>query len=210
VNDDGEEVQQSVFSSEGVSGLGDLLSGKSAQKRAEAKARAAKRRAAASPTAGAKTGGTDFEVGGRKGGGAGTAATMGGVTGSLGAFYNDGQKKDRGPKVRGDDDGAAKSHAGGLDEGEAAKVVAHSQMAFQDCIESGLRRNPHLKVGKVAMAVTVAPSGAVKGAAIRPKVHESSDWGSCLIQRARRMVFPPFGGEEEAEIEVPLVVGVSL
>jgi hypothetical protein len=112
--------------------------------------------------------------------------------------------------VRADDDAAPKAHAGGLDEGEAAKVVAHSQMAFQDCIESGLRRNPNLKVGKVAVAVTVAPSGAVKGASISPKVHETSDWGSCLMQRAKRMVFPPFDGDDEAEIQVPLVVGVSL
>jgi hypothetical protein len=30
------------------------------------------------------------------------------------------------------------------------------------------------------------------------------------MQRARRMVFPPFDGDEEAEIQVPLVVGVGL
>jgi hypothetical protein len=210
VNDDGEEVQQSFFTGEGISAVSDVLSGKAAEKRAEAKARAEARRRTVSPTDGAKVGGTDLGLGSRKGGGAGQAEKMGSVTGSLGAFYADTEKKDRGPKVRRDDDGAAKAHAGGLDEAEAAKVVAHSQMAFQDCIESGLRRNPNLKVGKVAMAVTVAPSGAVKGAAIVPKVHETSDWGSCLMQRAKRMVFPPFDGEEEAEIQVPLVVGVSL
>ncbi|MBK7857175.1 MAG: AgmX/PglI C-terminal domain-containing protein [Archangiaceae bacterium] len=213
VNEQGEEVQQSFFSAEGMNGLGDVLSGKAAQKRAEAKARAEARRrqvAAPGPLDGARVGGTDLDLGSRKGSGAGEAAKMGGVTGSLGAFYGDTEKKDRGPKVRAGDDNTAKAHAGGLDEGEAAKVVAHSQMAFQDCIESGLRRNPHLKVGKVAMAVTVTPSGAVKSSAIVPKVHETSDWGACLMQRAKRMVFPPFDGDEEAEIQVPLVVGVSL
>jgi len=211
VNEQGEEVQQSFFSGEGVSALGDVLSGKAAQKRAEAKARAEARKRAESPLAGAKgSGDVDVGLGARKGTGPGKGEKMGGVTGSLGAFYADTEKKDKGPRVRADDDNAPKAHAGGLDEGEAAKVVAHSQMAFQDCIESGLRRNPNLKVGKVAMAVTVAPSGAVKGAAISPKVHEASDWGSCLMQRAKRMVFPPFDGDEEAEIQVPLVVGVSL
>lgn len=214
VNDEGEEVQQSFFTTEGVSGLGDILSGKAADKKREALAKVeAKKRAAVaarSVTDGAKTGGLDTGIGGPKGTGTGTAETMGSVTGSLGAFYGDTEKKDRGPKVRAGDDTAAKSHAGGLDEGEAAKVVAHSQMAFQDCIESGLRRNPNLKVGKVAMSVTVAPSGAVKSAGIAPKVHETSEWGACLMTRAKRMVFPPFDGDEEAEIQVPLVVGVSL
>jgi hypothetical protein len=214
VNEKGEEEQQSFFSPEGVAGLQDMLSGKAAEKKAAAQAAAAKRKQlseAEAATQGAKSGTGALDLGGRKGSTAGSAQTMGGVTGSLGAFYGDTEKKDRGPKVRADDDnGAAKAHAGGLDEGEAAKVVAHSQMAFQDCIESGLRRNPNLKVGKVSMAVTVAPSGAVKGASINPKVHETSDWGSCLMQRAKRMVFPPFDGEEEAEIQVPLVVGVAL
>lgn len=213
VNENGEEVQQSFFTGEGMSAIGDVLSGKAAEKRAAAKAKAEARRKAldASPTAGAKSGGLDMGIDGRKGTSAGNAQKMGGVSGSLGAFYGDTEKKDRGPRVRADDGAqTAQAHAGGLDDKEAAKVVAHSQMAFQDCIESGLRRNPNLKVGKVAMAVTVAPSGAVKSAGISPKVHEASDWGACLMQRAKRMVFPPFDGDTEAEIQVPLVVGVSM
>jgi hypothetical protein len=214
VNEHGEEVEQSFFSSEGVSGLGDVLSGKAAEKRAAAKAAAEARRraiAAKSPTAGAQKGKVELDdIGRPKGSRTGTADSIGRVAGSGSGFSLEDLKNDKGPRVRQGDDTQAKSHGGGLDEGEAAKVVAHSQMAFQDCIESGLRRNPNLKVGKVAMAVTVAPSGTVKGANINPKVHESSDWGACLMQRARRMVFPPFDGDEEAEIQVPLVVGVSL
>ncbi|MBL8952312.1 MAG: zinc-ribbon domain-containing protein [Myxococcaceae bacterium] len=214
VNEQGEEVKQSFFTGEGVSALGDVLSGKAAEKRAEAKARAEAKKALAaaapSPLDGAKSVDADVGLGQRKGTGPGETEKMGSVTGSLGAFYGDTEKKDKGPKVRAGDDSAAKAHAGGLDETDAAKVVAHSQMAFQDCIESGLRRNPNLKVGKVAMAVTVAPSGTVKSASIAPKVHETSEWGACLMTRAKRMVFPPFDGDEEAEIQVPLVVGVSL
>jgi hypothetical protein len=218
-NDKGEQVQQEFFSSEGISGIGDILSGKAAERKAAAeKAKAdaeAKRKAelaARSPLDGAKGGEGGLDSSGRRGGSAGEVATADPrVVGSLGAFYADTEKKDRGPKIRGDDgEGAAKQHVGGLDESEAAKVVAHSQMAFQDCIESALRRNPNLKVGKVSMAVTVAPSGVVKGASIAPKVHETSDWGACLMTRAKRMVFPPFDGDDEAEIQVPLVVGVAL
>lgn len=217
-NEKGEEVQQSFFSSEGMSGLGDILSGKEKErKEAAAKAKAeadAKRRAAQAQKSvldGAKGGDVGLGSDGPRGVGAGQVATADGrVTGSLGAFYGDTEKKDRGPKIRAGEQGAAQQHAGGLDEGEAAKVVAHSQMAFQDCIESALRRNPNLKVGKVSMSVAVAPSGVVKGASIAPKQHETSEWGACLMQRAKRMVFPPFDGDEEAEIQVPLVVGVSL
>jgi hypothetical protein len=207
VNDRGEEVQEPFFSAEGVSGLRDLLLGNAEQKRAEAKAQAVKRRAASVPTP-VNAGGTAPELREPEAGSeTGTVDT----SEALSAFYNDSEKKDRGPKVRGGDAAAAaKAHAGGLDETEAAKVVGHSQTAFEDCIVSGLRRNPSLKVGKVSMTVTVAPSGTVKGAALRPKVHESTEWGACLIQRARRMVFPPFEGDEEAEIEVPLVVGVAM
>jgi hypothetical protein len=217
-NEKGEEVQQPFLSSEGVSQLGDLLSGKAAERKAaaeQAKAAAeAKRKAelaARSVLDGAKGGEVGLDPSERRGGASGQAATADPrVVGSLGAFYGDTEKKDRGPKIRSGDEGAAKEHAGGLDEADAAKVVAHSQMAFQDCIENALRRNPSLKVGKVSMAVSVAPSGVVKGASIAPKVHETSDWGACLLTRARRMVFPPFGGDEEAEIQVPLVVGVAL
>jgi hypothetical protein len=42
------------------------------------------------------------------------------------------------------------------------------------------------------------------------KVHETSEWSACLMHRAKRMVFPPFSGDEEAEVQVPLVVGVAL
>jgi phage FluMu protein Com len=218
-NAKGEQVQEPFFSAEGMSGIGDLLSGKAAERKAaaeKAKAEAeAKRRAelgARSALDGAKgSSGAGLDPGERRGGSAGEVATADPrPVGSLGAFYADTEKKDRGPHIRAGEEGAAKEHAGGLDETEAAKVVAHSQMAFQDCIESALRRNPSLKVGKVSMAVAVAPSGVVKGATIAPKGHETSDWGACLITRARRMVFPPFDGDEEAEIQVPLVVGVAL
>ena len=60
------------------------------------------------------------------------------------------------------------------------------------------------------MTVTVGASGRVKAASIVPHQHDASDWGSCLKARARRMVFPRSAGDDETDLEVPLVVGVSL
>jgi predicted Zn finger-like uncharacterized protein len=213
-NEQGEEVEQPFFSAEGVSGLGDLLSGKEAQRRdqrAQLKAAAEKKRSLDDQQR--PHGTTGLDDNGRRGGSSGKVATADVPGGSLGGFYGgaDG-KKDIGPKVRGLESGeqVAKEHAGGLDEGEAAKVVGQSQPAFQSCIETALRRNPNLKVGKIKMTVTVGPSGAVKSASIAPKQHDASDWGTCLKERARRMVFPKFPGDTETDLEVPLVVGVSL
>ena len=211
MNEKGEEIEQPFFSAEGVSGLGDLLSGK-ASERQKAKAEAAARKKAAEELASAPRphhSGLDSE---RRGGSVGTAETANVPGGSLGGFYAGTERKDAAPKVKGGDptDQVAKEHAGGLDEGEAAKIVGQSQAAFQSCIEAALRRNPNMKVGKISMTVTVGPSGIVKGASIAPKQHDSSDWGTCLKERARRMVFPKFPGDTETDLEVPLVVGVSL
>ena len=212
-NAEGEQVQESFFSANGVAGIKDLLSGAEAKRRTEAAQKKEQKRVrAASPTDGAKIGGTDQIDQGRRGSATGTVASGDPTlpTGGMAAFYGqDEGKRAIAPKIRGGD-APAQQHAGGLDDASAARVVSSSQPAFQSCIEGGLRRNPNLKVGKIVMHVTVARSGTVKGATIEPRQHENSDWGGCLQQRAKRMVFPPFEGDDEAEIEVPLVVGVSL
>ncbi len=216
-NEKGEQVEQPFFSAEGVSGLGDLLSGKESERREAVKvAAAAKKKAAELELAAqgaAKPHGSGLDSNERRGGSVGAAETAKVPGGSLGGFYAGADaKKDAAPRLKGveNTEQVAKEHAGGLDEGEAAKVVGQSQPAFQSCIEAALRRNPNLKVGKISLTVTVGPSGVVKGASITPKQHDTSDWGTCLKERARRMVFPKFAGDTETDLEVPLVVGVSL
>ncbi len=208
-NEQGETVEQPFFSAQGVTGLRDLLSGAEAERRDKA----AQAKAAAVARANAHHHGSGLGDDGPRGGTTGGAVGSGDLKGgNLAGFYaDDVGKKDVGPKLRGGGDEAAPptAHAGGLDDAAAAKVVAQSQPAFQSCIENALRRNPGLKVGKVIMHVSIGKSGAVKGTTIAPKVHEASDWGTCLAERAKRMVFPPFDGDDEAEIEVPLVVGVA-
>jgi hypothetical protein len=89
-------------------------------------------------------------------------------------------------------------------------VVGGSQQAFQGCIEEALKRTPNMKVGKITLTVHVGSSGTVIRTELEPAQHGMSDWGKCLRDRAKRMVFPAFSGDEEAAVQIPLVVGVSV
>lgn len=209
--DEGEVVEEPFFSSAGVSGLRDLMTGEESRRRQAATAvKAQKVAKVAAQKAQLAQQYANLDGPTRMGGSAGTVATgspdlVGGSgPGAIGAF-----RRDAAPKLRGvESAGPAPSSAGGLDDAAAAKVVAQSQAAFQGCIEEGLRRNPGMKVGKVLVVVLVSRSGVVKSTSISPKQHESSNWAGCLKQRAKRMVFPPFEGDDEAEVQVPLVVGL--
>jgi hypothetical protein len=216
-NENGEVVTESFFSSGGVSGVADFLSGKEAKRKAERDAKVvreaqARRQREKDLIAQAQTGGTNLDLDSRKGSQTGTAAmgdpTLPGT--SIGLDIGQAGKKTFEPKLRGMGTTPAPAQgSGGLDDAAAAKVVAQSQNAFQGCIENALRRNPNMKVGKVEMTVTVGHSGSVLRSAIAPKQHDTAEWGVCLKERAKRMVFPPFEGDDEADVKVPLVVGVS-
>ncbi|MBS1151421.1 MAG: family finger-like domain protein [Myxococcaceae bacterium] len=212
-NAEGETVEESFFSSAGVSGLKDLMTGEESRRReVAAKVKAEKAAKLAAQQAQQARAATPLDGPSRMGGTTGAVATgdpdmVGGTgPGGIGAL-----RKDAVPKLRGVESATpAPATAGGLDEAVAGKVVGQSQPAFQGCIEEGLRRNPGMRVGKVSVVVLVAKSGVVKSASINPKQHESTNWGGCLVQRAKRMVFPPFEGDDEAEVQVPLVVGLGL
>jgi predicted Zn finger-like uncharacterized protein len=216
--EDGTEVKESFFSAGGVSGLKDLLSGEAKKKRAAAEAKRAQEEAEkakklALARAANKGNGEpaneqnerqrpeDALVG--KGDGVKVSAQ------DLAGLYNDAQKGNVGPKVKGETK-AADSTQGGLDAAAAEKVVGGSQQAFQGCIEEALKRSPNLKVGKITLTVHVGSSGTVVRTELEPTVHAMSDWGKCLRDRAKRMVFPSFSGDEEAAVQIPLVVGVSV
>lgn len=212
-NENGETVEESFFSSAGVSGLKDLMTGEESKRREAAQAAKAQKAAkVAAQNAQLARQYAALDAPTRMGSSTGTVAKgdptlLGGSgPGAVGTL-----RKDAVPKLRGVDTAApAPATSGGLDDAVAAKVVAQSQPAFQGCIEEGLRRNPSMKVGKVSVVVLVAKSGVVKSASINPKQHEGSNWGGCLMQRAKRMVFPPFEGDDEAEVQVPLVVGLGI
>ncbi len=205
-NEKGEEVQENFFSSEGVGGLRDLLTG-DAKKRKEEAALRERERVAAEAAAAARARALAMNSGG------GPAVepdpvkppTNPGLASDF-ALLDDPNKKSRGPKDRNNNPNAIASS--GLKDDVAAKVVSDNIKTFNLCIEEALRRNPNLKVGAITVKLTVGQSGSVTAATIDPAQHQNSDWGGCMIKAAKRIVFPASDGE--TEVQVPLKLGVSM
>ncbi|MCA3012862.1 MAG: zinc-ribbon domain-containing protein [Myxococcaceae bacterium] len=205
--EDGREVQESFFSTGGVTGLKDLLTGDTKRRKAEAEQRERERRAAEEAA-------RQRALAARNTGGPAAAATdepvpTKAVNPQLAMNYadlDDPNKKLRGPRDR--DATGPVIASSGLKDDVAAKVVADNLKAFNTCIENALRRNPNLKVGAVNVILTVGASGAVKSTSITPAQHQGTDWGACMMQAGKRIVFPASDGE--TEVQVPLKVGVAM
>ncbi len=203
VDEQGHEVTESLFSTGGVSGLKDLLTGKNKKKKAVAPPPPVRqvptvkapvplpdKPPVVDPKAPVKHVPTKEE---------------------LAALYGDSTRQEIGPKVRSCTEVTAKDNStGGLSEEATSKVVAQSMPAFQQCIENELRKNPNLKLGKAEVTVTVGGSGVVKRAEIDKKDVDLSPLGECLKSRAKRMAFPAFGADEEAEVHIPLILGATM
>lgn len=204
-NENGEEVQESFFSSEGVGGLKDLLTGDAKKRKEEAERRERERVAAAAAAAKARAlamnsaGGPAVEHEPVK------PPTNPGLANDF-ALLDDPNKTNKGPKDRNNNPNAIAS--AGLKDDVAAKVVSDNIKTFNLCIEEALRRNPNLKVGAITVKLTVGQSGAVTAATIDPAQHQNSDWGGCMIKAAKRIVFP--GSDGETEVQIPLKLGVSM
>lgn len=83
---------------------------------------------------------------------------------------------------------------GGLDKDVIAKVIRRHQNEIKYCYESELNKNPAL-AGKVAVAFTIDPAGAVADANVSESTLGSSPAEQCMISRIRRWKFPePKGG----------------
>ena len=197
--DDGREVQESFFSSGGMSGLKEILSGEAQRRKSEADRQRKLREAAArSPPASLAEHDTS-EVGSPR-------PTK---DKDLLALYKADALPTRGPRIRkGEESGGAQPNAAGLSMESAMKVVADKSKAFEQCVENALHRNPNLAVGKITIFLVVGPSGAVKSARVEPPKHESSDWAQCMVAAGKRIVFPSSDGE--TELEIPFKVGVAV
>jgi hypothetical protein len=137
------------------------------------------------------------------------SAADGAKAAELRALYGDASKPDVGPRLRRAEGGTASRGGGGPSSEEVARVVGQTQSAFQSCIEQQLRKNPGFHGGKVNLLVTIGTSGTVKQAQLDRHDLDSSDLGSCLKTRARRMVFSAFTGED-VDVEIPLVLTTTL
>jgi predicted Zn finger-like uncharacterized protein len=211
-NDKGEEVKESFFSAGGVSGLKDMLSGDAKKKKEEADRL---RQATAVAEARKKA---QLAAANNPGPGNGTPGTPEQpdkpktVDPALALIYGN-NSNPTGPTihVRAEDrkqQQQTDNSAAGLSAEATGKVVADKIKAFQSCIENALHRNPNLAVGPIEVIANVAPSGVVVSAEIAPKKHENSDWGTCMRDVAKRIVFPK--SEGETEVRIPLKVGVAV
>ena len=83
---------------------------------------------------------------------------------------------------------------GGLDKDVIAKIIRSHQNEIKYCYETELNKNPSL-AGKVAVAFTIDPAGAVSEANVTETTLNSSAAENCMLSRIRRWKFPePKGG----------------
>ncbi len=83
---------------------------------------------------------------------------------------------------------------GGLDKDVIMKVIKRHQNEIKFCYEQELQKNPAL-AGKVAVAWTIDPAGAVSEANVSESSVSNANVESCIVQRIRRWKFPePDGG----------------
>ena len=88
---------------------------------------------------------------------------------------------------------------------DVKRKVEETKPALQDCIDQALRREPSMRVGKILISTTIAPSGAVTAARIDKKAVDQSPLGACLKSATQRMQFPPFSGEA-FPVDIPIAV----
>jgi TonB family protein len=83
---------------------------------------------------------------------------------------------------------------GGLDKDVIAKIIRSHQNEIKYCYETELNKNPSL-AGKVAVAFTIDPTGAVADANVTETTLNNSTAENCMLARIRRWKFPePKGG----------------
>ncbi|ADO71631.1 TonB family protein [Stigmatella aurantiaca] len=83
---------------------------------------------------------------------------------------------------------------GGLDKDVIAKVIRRHQNEIKYCYETELNKNPSL-AGKVAVAFTIDPAGAVAEANVSESTLGNATAENCMLSRIRRWKFPePKGG----------------
>jgi hypothetical protein len=95
--------------------------------------------------------------------------------------------------------------APGLTADQVHRKLDENKPLLQGCVDEALVRDPNLKVGKIYVATTIAPSGQVTSARIDQKPVDESPLGACLKRATRRIVFPPFAGAA-FDVDIPIVV----
>lgn len=98
--------------------------------------------------------------------------------------------------------------APGYDRDLVLKVVRRHQNEIRFCYESALSKAPDL-AGKVTVAWTISPTGAVDTAQIAESGLGNESVESCIVQRVKRWTFPEPKGGQEVAITFPWVFQVA-
>ncbi|HEY6912948.1 MAG TPA: GYF domain-containing protein, partial [Myxococcales bacterium] len=96
----------------------------------------------------------------------------------------------------------------GLTAEQVRKKLDEHKPALQGCVDEALRRDPKLKLGRIHIATTIAPSGQVTSARIDRRAVEEAPLGACLRKATRKIVFPSFSGEP-FDVDIPIVVSAG-
>jgi outer membrane biosynthesis protein TonB len=127
----------------------------------------------------------------QRGGGAGEAASIGGLATKGGGKVGLGDKAER--KV-GSVEAAAPEVDGALDGSAVAKVVRGRMRSVQDCYQKELKRDPSL-AGKIEIEFTIGEDGRIEDAVVASNQMGSSAVANCIVSRVRLWRFPkPDGG----------------
>lgn len=207
-NEDGQEVQEPFFSTGGISGLKDALTGDAKRKKEEAE-RLRKQKEAAllaanrpKPNPGTQPEKEPVDE---------PVAPPKPQNPDLAALYGEGEVGNTRIKKRKDDTDskpALETGGPGLSRDVANKIIADKMKSFQLCVDTAMHRNPKLAVGKITINLTVGTSGAVKATSIDPKKWEGADWAVCMAAAGKRITFP--ASEGESELQVPITVGIAM
>jgi predicted Zn finger-like uncharacterized protein len=95
--------------------------------------------------------------------------------------------------------------AAALSPDDLKRKVDESKPILQGCVDEALQRDPSLRVGKILITTTIAPSGAVTSARIDQRAVDQSPLGACLKSAAQKIQFAPFAGDAVA-VDIPVVV----
>lgn len=93
----------------------------------------------------------------------------------------------------------------GLTADQVRRKLDENKGALQGCIDEALRRDPNLRVGKIHISTTIAPTGAVTQAKIDKGTVDQSPLGACLRRATKKIAFPTFSGEA-FDVDIPIVV----
>jgi hypothetical protein len=93
----------------------------------------------------------------------------------------------------------------GLTPDQVRTRLDENKGALQGCIDEALKREPNLRVGRIHIATTIAPSGQVTAAKIDKRTVDDAPLGTCLKKATRKMVFPSFSGQP-FDVDIPIVV----